>query len=379
MVENVGFLIFIEKVEIQNPFWLVHTKTSSIIVVYLSIMMSQWSIPLPVFALLAASQVSQLGFRQRQWPWWTKVCLEAALAYSFQICLSLSDHQPNDADDVTTTTLLTRSTFATMIPWWGPMTHILSMWPRLLQKNRKDRLSSYLSYLLHGGPLGRGCRKVVEILAAFILWKALHGDWPVIPWGPFPHWTTIIIVILLSLVVNGVLTMWSHATQSRGDHVGVQDMVHSTQGRALMAKEHAVIAALAFLNALCEEITARHFWYKAFEVYSCLSASTNTTWNTLSTSTISSWLSTQQSANMAQALVFGLWHYQGIPSGVMGVALTFIYGFIMGLLLQFGQGLLLPVLAHTMADYFIFSVIVRQQQGNIHQQSKGVSHNDKTA
>ena len=29
-----GFLIFIEKVEIQNPFWLVHTKTSSIIVVY---------------------------------------------------------------------------------------------------------------------------------------------------------------------------------------------------------------------------------------------------------------------------------------------------------------------------------------------------------
>jgi membrane protease YdiL (CAAX protease family) len=67
-------------------------------------------------------------------------------------------------------------------------------------------------------------------------------------------------------------------------------------------------------------------------------------------------------SNIWQAAIFGIWHYHGIPSGLPGVALTFVYGLVMGLLMDYGGGLLLPILAHSIADYFIFVVIARQQQ-----------------
>ena len=69
----------------------------------------------------------------------------------------------------------------------------------------------------------------------------------------------------------------------------------------------------------------------------------------------------RQHANLSQALVFGLWHYHGIPSGWTGVGLTFVYGYIMGLLYQYGDGLFLPIVAHTIADYYIFTIIARNQ------------------
>ena len=48
-----------------------------------------------------------------------------------------------------------------------------------------------------------------------------------------------------------------------------------------------------------------------------------------------------------------------IPSGWTGVGLTFVYGLAMGFLLEYGGGSLLPIVAHTIADYFIFAVIAR--------------------
>jgi hypothetical protein len=47
-----------------------------------------------------------------------------------------------------------------------------------------------------------------------------------------------------------------------------------------------------------------------------------------------------------------------------GVALTFVYGYIMGLLKEtIGEGgLLLPIIVHTVADYYIFTTIARQSK-----------------
>lgn len=57
---------------------------------------------------------------------------------------------------------------------------------------------------------------------------------------------------------------------------------------------------------------------------------------------------------------FGAAHWNGIPSGPLGVGLTFIYGILMGLLHEWNGGLLLPVVAHTIADYYILAVIARK-------------------
>ena len=117
-------------------------------------------------------------------------------------------------------------------------------------------------------------------------------------------------------------------------------MVHDSIGRSLSLNEHVHLFTLAAINAFCEEVTSRGFWRAEYQKYTTIT-----------------------NANLLQAVMFGIWHYHGIPSGYTGVGLTFVYGSIMGLLQDyFGGGLLLPILAHTLADYFIFSVIARQDK-----------------
>jgi membrane protease YdiL (CAAX protease family) len=217
-------------------------------------------------------------------------------------------------------------------PWWGPLTSIVSRWPLLWKKSPKA--------LAHGGPLGMGCGKLVEVLVAIFLWRLVQDEWPTISMGPLPGIPAWLGMFVLSAGVNLVLQLWSSTLKSRGDHSGVNDMVESTQGRALSRNEHIQIFGLALLNGACEEITSRWFWMAEFQRYT--------------TST--------QYANLVQAAVFGIWHYHGIPSGFAGVALTFVYGYIMGLLCLYGKGLFLPIVAHAIADYYIFAIIARQQQ-----------------
>ena len=145
-------------------------------------------------------------------------------------------------------------------------------------------------------------------------------------------------ILILSSLVNIVMQFWSNMTDSRGNHPGVNDMVKDTHGRSLSLQEHVRILGLAFVNGACEEITSRFFWMAEFEVY------------------MSPW-----QANIAQAALFGIWHYHGIPSGWTGVGLTFVYGGIMGCLYQYGEGLFLPIVTHGIADYYIFTIIARRK------------------
>ena len=159
--------------------------------------------------------------------------------------------------------------------------------------------------------------------------------------GPLPKLTILMLVLLMSMLVNHALSLWSNIQKSRGDHSEVNAMVESSIGRSLTLKEHIKILSLAVLNAVCEEVVSRGFF-----MYEFLHVGHTSTWG----------------ANLGQAIAFGIWHYHGIPSGITGVLLTFVYGLMMGWLYEYGGGLFLPILAHSIADYFIFSVIVRRKE-----------------
>lgn len=57
------------------------------------------------------------------------------------------------------------------------------------------------------------------------------------------------------------------------------------------------------------------------------------------------------------ALSFGLAHYRGFPSGLVGVGLATIYGTMMGLVRRRSCGLLAPWIAHIVADVVIYTMV----------------------
>jgi Type II CAAX prenyl endopeptidase Rce1-like len=249
-----------------------------------------------------------------------------------------------------------------IVPWWGSITLLCSQWHRI------DVLNRNIPWLrtLKQGPLGNGAYKVVQVLVAIPLWRLCKKSWPPIQWGPFSqHPIAWLFILLLALAVNGVLYTWSRVTSSRGTHQGVDHMVRPSLQRSLTTKETIHYAMLALVNAVCEEVTSRWFWWQEFDDIFNQAKNNNHSNNKIHRNVVT---------NVAQAAVFGMWHYHGIPSGMTGVALTFVYGWIMGVLKEQlgGGGLLLPVLAHTVADYYIFTTIARGKatRCNVDEKSK---------
>jgi membrane protease YdiL (CAAX protease family) len=58
-----------------------------------------------------------------------------------------------------------------------------------------------------------------------------------------------------------------------------------------------------------------------------------------------------------QAIVFGMCHYEGFPSGWIGIGLATIYGLMMGHVRRMAQGLLAAWIAHVVADTVILSLV----------------------
>lgn len=228
---------------------------------------------------------------------------------------------------------------------WKPLTMFLS---RGIQVAVQDNENAMLRAISRGGPLGRGCSKVVEVVVAVVLWTACNRRLPtcitLLAQVPsldqrrlLPAFT---LLVVFSAAVMGVLHAWSLYANSRGSHSGLQEVVGSTAGRPLNSPEHLRLAALAFINAICEEVTSRGFVREEFRLVTKCSP----------------FLS-----NLSQAIIFGSWHFHGVPSGWTGVTLTTVYGFLMGLLCDwFGQSLWIPFLTHALADYYIFAVIARR-------------------
>jgi membrane protease YdiL (CAAX protease family) len=102
------------------------------------------------------------------------------------------------------------------------------------------------------------------------------------------------------------------------------------------------LAGLAFAcgNAALEELAFRGIVMQAFE-------------NALSRA----WV-----AVACQAVLFGAMHYrQGFPNEGWGLAMTFVYGVMLGALRRQSKGMLAPWLAHVSADTVIFLILVAQR------------------
>lgn len=61
---------------------------------------------------------------------------------------------------------------------------------------------------------------------------------------------------------------------------------------------------------------------------------------------------------VVQAWLFGAMHFwEGFPNGWWGLAMTFVYGVMLGYLRRRSQGMLAPWLAHVCADLVIFAIL----------------------
>jgi membrane protease YdiL (CAAX protease family) len=58
------------------------------------------------------------------------------------------------------------------------------------------------------------------------------------------------------------------------------------------------------------------------------------------------------------ALLFGLGHLRGYPSGFLGSCMAVLFGFAMGVLRLWTGGLALPIVAHMAADATIYGILV---------------------
>ncbi len=233
-------------------------------------------------------------------------------------------------------------------------------------RERKSFLSSpangreMAEMIVDGGPLGPGCAKLLDVcigLAFLSTLQFLSFPDQLPSWTSFcsigslwPNWWLPACVMMLSFTVNGVLWIWSSSLEkSRGAHEGVHRMVKGTISRSLTTPEHMMLLAWSLVNALCEEMSSRGFNRWEFAILQG------------ATSSIGKSDVLQDPSNIWQAASFGFVHFYGVPSGWSGVLLTFLYGWLLGVLHDAGGGLLYPILTHTVADYFIFSQIARRQ------------------
>lgn len=60
---------------------------------------------------------------------------------------------------------------------------------------------------------------------------------------------------------------------------------------------------------------------------------------------------------LIQAIVFGLAHYQGFPSGWLGASMAGCYGLMLGFIRYKNKGLLMPTLTHIFADLVIIIIV----------------------
>ena len=262
---------------------------------------------------------------------------------------------------------------------------VTKAWPLLLP--------GYLTTLRRGGPLGQDSHKLVNILVGIgVFWSILgirHNKDKIRLWvyfcrpGPVLSsdsrywWFLPSLAVGLVLIAFFFLWLWSthqqQHQQQQSMHPGVHGLVDQTIGRSLTIQEQTNLLGWAFANAVCEEVEFRGLCRTEFQSILALFAPTTTTTTTTTTQSDSSSPPSLSSSsmtkknfryldpsNLLQAVLFGLVHYHGIPSGLAGVVLCFIYGYLSGLLADIGGGLLYPVVAHTIADYFILSHIVRK-------------------
>jgi membrane protease YdiL (CAAX protease family) len=68
---------------------------------------------------------------------------------------------------------------------------------------------------------------------------------------------------------------------------------------------------------------------------------------------------------VVQAWLFGAIHYMhGFPNGAWGIAMTFVYGIILGVIRRRGHGMLAPMITHACADMAVFAILTSLVMGS---------------
>lgn len=145
------------------------------------------------------------------------------------------------------------------------------------------------------------------------------------------------LIGLTGVVSAAALIAWAVWT----DNLGIGErMIAGAAQIPLVALVFLGIPIFAFLNAITEEAIFRGVLLTA-----------------LMESSKSPWL-----AIMVQASAFAALHYEmGFPNGLIGYAMVFSYGLVLGYLRRRTGGLMAPIVAHILADLVIGYILLFTQ------------------
>lgn len=168
---------------------------------------------------------------------------------------------------------------------------------------------------------------ILGTLAIAYLNGSLRGAWTAFARGRLGRFEAVAIA-MLAVTAAALLFIWFELAGP--DLSSLRAQVPNWPAPTLAA------AALAFaiVNAVLEEIVWRGI--------------------------MQSWLAkvlAPLAAIVIQAVLFGVSHYHGVPSGWTGVALATGYALLLGALRWKSGGLLAPILAHIAADLAIFAIL----------------------
>lgn len=142
---------------------------------------------------------------------------------------------------------------------------------------------------------------------------------------------TLVLSLITIPLAAAALVVWAYLTQP-----DLSVYANMIPGTGIGAVVGAAIVFAVF-NALAEEVVFRGVVWQAL-----LECGLATRW-----------------VLIIQALVFGVFHFGGVPSGVAGMALAALYGLALGGVRLLSKGLLMPVIVHAFADLTIFLIVMR--------------------
>ncbi|MCP3966567.1 MAG: CPBP family intramembrane metalloprotease [Lentisphaerae bacterium] len=142
-------------------------------------------------------------------------------------------------------------------------------------------------------------------------------------------WLSLLVIVLST--VGLILWGWGNEFPKE-----VVEPLSSASSYSKLLVMFLGLPVFAFVNAVFEEVVFRGIMQTAL-----IKVFRNRYW-----------------AVILQASAFGFAHYAvGFPNGFIGVLMTFMYGLAIGAIKERTNGILWPILVHTLADFVIFNLV----------------------
>jgi hypothetical protein len=141
---------------------------------------------------------------------------------------------------------------------------------------------------------------------------------------------TALLLVLTVVIASGALVLWT--TLAKPDMKGFLSLVPLNSPLKVIG----IMLAFSVFNAIGEEFIFRGVLQDGLNQV----------------------IASRPAVITIQALLFGVWHFHGFPGGVSGMALVWVWGFMLGWIRDRSDGMLAPLLAHFFADLTIFLLII---------------------